>query len=81
MLPGILNVYTNYTDLTGKPDTIDNRIGDGYIYYTQSATEDGIVIGVESFPSDVALYTLKINTVVGGKQFTRNINILLMDDS
>lgn len=77
----ILTTYTPYTQLQGEVDIAENRIGDDYIYYTKSATHKGIVIGVSEAPSTPRLYTLKVNVVVGGKQFTKNINLLVYDDS
>ena len=79
-IPGILSTYTNSSDLTGFPDTIENRTGDGFLYYTKSATHGGIVIGVQEIPSEMTLYTLKISCYAGEKNFTRNINIILFDD-
>ena len=80
-LTDILTTYTPYTQLTGEQDILDNRVGDDYIYYTKTATQKGIVLGVTSAPSSPRLYALKINVVVGGRQFTRNINILVYDDA
>ena len=80
-LSDIITSYTSYTSLQGEPNTIENRIGDDYIYYTKSATHKGIVLGVTTAPDTPKIYTLKINVIVGGKQFTRNINILVYNDS
>lgn len=77
----ILTTYTNSTELSGQIDTLENRIGDGYLYYTKSATHGGIVLGVEALPQDLTAYTLKVNVITGGKQFTRNLNIILYNDN
>ena len=80
-LTNIITTYIPHTELTGGQDAVDQRIGDDYIYYTKTATKNGIVIGVTEAPSSPRLYTLKVNVVVGGKQFTRNINILVYNDA
>jgi hypothetical protein len=80
-LTDIITTYTAHTALQGEDDTLENRVGDDYIYYTKSATHKGIVIGVTQAPNSPRLYTLKINVVVGGKQFTRNINLLVYNDA
>ena len=80
-LTDIITTYTAHTALQGEVDTLENRVGDDYIYYTKSATHKGIVIGVTQAPNSPRLYTLKVNVVVGGKQFTRNINLLVYNDA
>ena len=80
-LTDIITTYTAHTALQGEYDTLENRVGDDYIYYTKSATHKGIVIGVTQAPNSPRLYTLKVNVVVGGKQFTRNINLLVYNDA
>ena len=80
-LTDIITTYTAHTQLTGGQDVIDQRIGDDYIYYVKTATRKGIVLGVSTAPNSPRLYTLKVNVVVGGRQFTKNINILVYNDT
>lgn len=77
----ILTSYTAHTQLQGQLDTVDTRVGDDYIYYTKSATRKGIVIGVQQAPNSPRLYTLKVNIIVGGRQYSRNINLLVYNDN
>ena len=76
----ILPQYTSYTSLTGYPNTIENQQGDDYLYYTKSATNRGIVIGVSSVPSNMILYEIKIRVVVAQTSFIKTVNIILLDD-
>lgn len=79
-IPGLLSTYTNARDLSGMEDTLDNRVGDGFLYYTKSATHNGIVLGVQAFPSTMTIYNLKLNCYAGERIFNRTINIILMND-
>ena len=76
----ILQSYTSYTELRGFEDTVENRVGDDYIYYTKSATQNGIVIGVQSLPQEFTLYELVVNVTVGERVFIKTVNIIVYND-
>ena len=80
-LSPILASYTSYTNLRGLPNTIENQTGNEYIYYTKSATKNGIVIGVTTLPSDFTVYELQVRVTVGQKPFIKTVNIILYNDS
>jgi hypothetical protein len=77
----LLASYTSSTQLTGYEDTIENRVDDCTIFYTKSATHNGIVLGVTSLPNDLTLYELIVNVTAGQKVFVKTVNVLIYNDN
>ena len=77
----LLSSYTSYTQLTGQEDTIENRVDDGCIFYTKSATHNGIVIGVSQLPNNFTVYELTINVMVGQKAYIKTVDIVILNDN
>ena len=60
----------------------DSENGDGFLYYTANPTHNGITFRVGALPAALTVYTFTVDVVVGtAKHFTRNINIILYNDS
>ena len=79
--PSLMPTLTPYTQLTGYEDNAANRVDDGVLMYTKSATHNGIVLGVASLPSDMVLYELTINVSVADRSYIKTVNVLVYDDS
>lgn len=79
--PSLLTTSTSYTQLTGYEDTVENRVSDGILYYTKSATHNGIVLGVEMLPVNMTLYELTITVIIGERSYIKIVNIIVFDDS
>lgn len=77
----LIQTYTSYTEFTGYEDTFENRIDDGNIFYTKSATNKGVVIGASSVTNIPVVYELVVNVMVGQKTFVKTVNIVLLDDN
>jgi hypothetical protein len=81
LTPSLLTSYTQYTQLRGVEDIAANRIDDGVLFYTKSATHNGIVLGVSALPNDIALYELNVNVTVGERAYVKTVNILVYNDN
>lgn len=60
----------------------DPENGDGFLYYSVNNAHNGITFRVGTLPNTLTVYTFTVDVVVGtAKHFTRNLNIILYDDS
>lgn len=76
----LLSQLTNASELSGIEDIIENRVDDGTLFYTKSATNNGIVLGVSQLPLQLTVYELTVNVTVGLRIYSKTIDIIILND-